>query len=141
MVWDLQTGNCRQTAGGNRNRVMKYIHVVEDDQDIRHIIELILEEEGYQVKTFADATSFHNGMGESVPDLYLLDVMLPDGNGIDLCQEIRTTKAIKHVPIIMMSAHAKADLIFGQCAVNDFITKPFDLNDILVRIQKQIILH
>jgi len=120
---------------------MKQIHVVEDDQDIRHIIEVILEEEGYIVKTFADATSFHKGMGESIPDLYLLDVMLPDGSGIDLCNEIRTTKSIKDIPIIIMSAHAKADLILDQCSVNDFITKPFDLNDILFRIQQQFAVH
>ena len=120
---------------------MKQIHVVEDDQDIRHIIEVILEEEGYIVKTFADATSFHKGMGESIPDLYLLDVMLPDGSGIDLCNEIRTTNSIKDIPIIIMSAHAKADLILGQCSVNDFITKPFDLNDILFRIQQQFAVH
>lgn len=120
---------------------MKQIHVVEDDQDIRQIIAFILEEEGYKVKLFPDATSFHASMMESVPDLYLLDVMLPDGNGLDLCREIRTTKQIKDVPIIVMSAHAQPDTIFQQCTANDFISKPFDLNDILLKIQKQITLH
>jgi len=121
--------------------VRKQIHVVEDDQDIRQIIELILKEEGYKVKAFADVTSFHAGMGESIPDLYLLDVMLPDGNGIDLCKEIRATNGIKDVPIIIMSAHAQADIILNQDCVDDFISKPFDLNDILSKIQKQIILQ
>jgi len=121
--------------------VRKQIHVVEDDQDIRQIIELILKEEGYKVKAFADITSFHAVMGESIPDLYLLDVMLPDGNGMDLCKEIRTTSGIKDVPIIIMSAHAQADMILNQDCVDDFISKPFDLNDILFKIQKQIILH
>lgn len=121
--------------------LMKQIHVVEDDKDIRQVIEFILEEEGYGVKLFPDAASFHASMAESIPDLFLLDVMLPDGNGIDLCREIRTTNKIKDVPIIVMSANASPDNIFNQCTANDFISKPFDLNDILFRIKKQITLH
>lgn len=120
---------------------MKQIHVVEDDQDIRQVIEFILEEEGYQVKVFPDASSFHASLTESVPDLFLLDVMLPDGNGLDLCNEIRTTTAIKDVPIIVMSAHASPVNIFKHCTANDFISKPFDLNDILFKIKKQITIH
>lgn len=117
---------------------MKQIHVVEDDKDIRQVIEFILEEEGYQVKLFPDATSFHASITETIPDLYLLDVMLPDGNGLDLCREIRTINKIKDVPIIVMSAHASSDIIFNQCNANDFISKPFDLTDILLRIKNQI---
>lgn len=141
LVWHLQMPNCWWFTGGNLDRGMKKIHVVEDDQDIRQIIELILTEEGYKVKAFANVSAFHAGMKEGIPDLYLLDVMLPDGNGMDLCEEIRTTTAIKDIPIIMMSAHAQADLVLKQGFVNDFITKPFDLNDILFRIQKQIVIH
>jgi DNA-binding response OmpR family regulator len=117
---------------------MKQIHVVEDDKDIREVIEFILEEEGYTVKLFPDATSFHASINETVPDLFLLDVMLPDGNGLDLCKEIRTINQIKDVPIIVMSAHANVDHILHQCTANDFISKPFDLNDIINRIKKQI---
>jgi DNA-binding response OmpR family regulator len=120
---------------------MKQIHVVEDDQDIRQIIELILEEEGYKVKAFPDVTSFHAGMVESIPDLYLLDVMLPDGNGIDLCREIRTTDRIKNIPIIIMSAHARLDDLLKDGCVDDFISKPFDLNDIILKVHKQITVH
>lgn len=120
---------------------MKQIHVVEDDQDIRQIIAFILEEEGYMVKLFPDATSFHASITENIPDLYLLDVMLPDGNGLELCREIRTTQQIKDIPIIVMSAHAQPDFIFQQCTANDFISKPFDLNDIISKVQKQITLH
>lgn len=120
---------------------MKQIHVVEDDPDIRQVIEFILEEEGYKVKLFPDVASFHASITESVPDLFLLDVMLPDGNGLDLCKEIRTINPIKDVPIIVMSAHAKVDSILGNCSANDFISKPFDLYDILFKIKKQITLH
>jgi len=128
-------------TGSTLEKMMKQIHVVEDDQDIRQVIELILEGEGYEVKLFPDVTSFHASMNENIPDLYLLDVMLPDGNGLDLCREIRTTKDIKDIPIIVMSAHANSDNIFNQCSANDFISKPFDLNDILFKIKKQITLH
>jgi DNA-binding response OmpR family regulator len=120
---------------------MKQIHVVEDDQDIRHIIEFILEEEGYQVKLFPNVTSFHDAMANSIPDLFLLDVMLPDGNGIELCREIRTTKNIKDIPIIVMSANAQPANVLKQCPANDFISKPFDLTDILSKISRQIALH
>ncbi|WP_068401140.1 response regulator transcription factor [Pedobacter cryoconitis] len=121
--------------------MMKQIYVVEDDQDIRQIIEFILEDEGYKVRLFPDISSFHAAMKDSIPDLYLLDVMLPDGNGLELCREIRTMQRTKDIPIIVMSAHASADTVFQQCSANDFISKPFDLNDILFRIKKQITLH
>jgi len=120
---------------------MKQIHVVEDDQDIRQIIEFLLEDEGYQVKLFPNVTSFHAAMAKSIPDLFLLDVMLPDGNGIELCEEIRTTQMIKNIPIIVMSANAQAGNVFRQCSADDFISKPFDINDILSKINKQIELH
>lgn len=120
---------------------MKRIHVVEDDQDIRQIIEFILEEEGYKVKLFPNASSFHASINDNIPDLFLLDVMLPDGNGLDLCKEIRKTNKIKDVPIIVMSAHERLDNVYKLHCANDFISKPFDLNDILLRIQQQITLH
>ncbi len=121
--------------------MMKQIYVVEDDQDIRQIIEIILESEGYKVKLFPDISSFHAATTDNIPDLYLLDVMLPDGNGLELCKEIRTTLKTKDIPIIVMSAHASEDVVFKQCSANDFISKPFDLHDILFRIKKQITLH
>ncbi|WP_158799686.1 response regulator transcription factor [Pedobacter sp. L105] len=120
---------------------MKQIHVVEDDQDIRQIIEFILEEEGYGVKLFPNVSTFHAAMNDNIPDLFLLDVMLPDGNGLELCKEIRAMKEIKNVPIIVMSAHARPESINMQQCANDFISKPFDLNDILQKIDKQITLH
>ncbi|MBB6502539.1 response regulator transcription factor [Pedobacter cryoconitis] len=121
--------------------MIKQIYVVEDDQDIRQIIEIILEDEGYKVRLFPDISSFHAAKADTIPDLYLLDVMLPDGNGLDLCKEIRTSQQTKDIPIIVMSAHAREEAIFKQCNPNDFISKPFDLNDILFKIKKQIMLH
>jgi len=116
----------------------KQIHVVEDDKDIRDIIGIILEEEGFGVKLFQDVNSFHQGMNGTKPDLYLLDVMLPDGNGLDLCKEIKTTELMRDVPVIVMSAHAKAENIFKLSCANDFISKPFDLDDIIRKIHRQV---
>ncbi|WP_316788208.1 response regulator transcription factor [Pedobacter frigoris] len=113
----------------------KLIYVVEDDQDISFIVEYILIEEGYQVKTFNTTSAFNAQMELDWPDLILLDVMLPDGNGIEICHSLKTAAATTHIPIIIMSAHATETTILREACADDFINKPFDL-DHLVQIIK-----
>ena len=72
------------------------------------------------------------------PDLYIFDVMLPDGSGIDLCEEIRKDVDNKNIPIIIMSAHATLDYICESCQPDDFIPKPFDLDTLLLKVQEII---
>jgi two-component system phosphate regulon response regulator PhoB len=114
----------------------KYIQVVEDDGDIRFIVEYILEDANYEVESFEDATSFINRPNNYAVDLIILDVMLPDGNGIDICQSLKSDEKSKHIPVIVMSAHAGSKAILEEVCADDFINKPFDLDYFLTRVKR-----
>jgi two-component system phosphate regulon response regulator PhoB len=113
----------------------KYIQIVEDDGDIRFIVEYILEDADYVVESFENATSFINRSRTAEVDLIILDVMLPDGNGIDICQKLKTEENTKNTPIIVMSAHAGSKSVLEEACADDFINKPFDLDYFLSRVR------
>lgn len=114
---------------------MKTIYIVEDDDAIREILEVFLESENYDVKSFGSVTEFTNRDSSHKPDLYLFDVRLPDGSGIELCQQIRREKLNEGVPVFIMSAHAQYGETHNACKPDAFIAKPFDINQMLERIQ------
>ena len=116
----------------------KYIHVVEDNEDIRYIVEFFLSDFDYEVQVSATAKDFVNSLDNPLPDLYLLDVMLPDGNGLEICRYIKTNKDTKHIPVIIMSANANEQEVKKESDANDFISKPFDLTDLADCIKKQL---
>lgn len=117
---------------------MRKIFVVEDDQAIREVIEAFLTSENYLVQSFANVQEFRARDLHNIPDLYLFDVMLPDGSGLDLCNEIKNNEENDSVPVIVMSAHAKLDQLSNICQPDDFITKPFDIDNFLSRVENSI---
>ncbi|WP_316736660.1 response regulator transcription factor [Pedobacter aquatilis] len=116
----------------------KRICVLEDNEDIRDIIGYILNEEEYEVKYFSNIADFKNGANKFDANLYLLDVMLPDGNGIDLCCELKADKKTQNMPIVMMSANYSPAEMKNKCMADDFIPKPFDIDDFVHRLDAQI---
>lgn len=114
---------------------MKEIFIVEDDDGIRDLIEFLLVSQQYAVKTFPTARSFRSSISGETPDLFLLDIMLPDGNGLDLCKELKKSENTREVPVVLMSAHADISRMEGA---DDFIAKPFDVDELLQRIEKQL---
>lgn len=116
----------------------KRICVLEDNEDIREIIGFILEDERYKVKYFKNIQDFKKGANDFHADLFLLDVMLPDGNGLDLCCELKTNKETANMPIVMMSANFSDAEMKSKCHAEDYIHKPFDINDFLNRLNAQI---
>jgi len=112
------------------------IHVVEDDEDIRFIVEYILIESGYRVESSSNVKDFYKLLEISIPDLILLDVMLPDGNGIDICRDLREKETTRDVKIIIMSAHAAEKAVLEEACSDDFISKPFDLDDLLRHVKR-----
>lgn len=117
----------------------KLIYVVEDDQDISYIVEYILFEEGYRVHTFDTAKEFEAQLLLKVPDLILLDVMLPDGNGIEICGRLKTDTNTSDLPVVIMSAHAPETAILEEACADGFISKPFDLDHLLSVIKATLI--
>lgn len=114
------------------------IYVLEDDQDINFIVEYILIEEGYEVKTFDTAKKFEAQMLLNLPDLILLDVMLPDGNGIEICHRLKTEPHTAKLPIVIMSAHAAETSILEEACADNFVSKPFDLEYLLKIVKKTL---
>lgn len=114
------------------------IHIVEDDEDIRYIIAYILSEMGYQVNVSETIKDFSEQLLNYKPDLMLIDVMLPDGNGLDLCLELKKYPETNKIPIIVMSAHAAEEFVLQKACAEDFISKPFDLEDLVTLIKKHL---
>lgn len=112
----------------------KNILVVEDNKDIREIIGYLLNEERYEVHLCEDAGSFRKEIFKRRPDMVILDVMLPDGNGIDLCCEIKSDYRTGHIPVLMMSAHSTLGEIRKKCEADDFIGKPFDITRFIGKV-------
>ncbi|MDX1751931.1 MAG: response regulator [Salinimicrobium sediminis] len=107
---------------------MKEIFIVEDDDGIRELLEFLLNGQGYLVKTFPNARSFRAMVSQKIPDLFLLDIMLPDGNGLSLCSELKENKETYKIPVVLMSAHAEVSVREGA---DGFIAKPFEVDELL----------
>ncbi|SDC22787.1 Response regulator receiver domain-containing protein [Pedobacter soli] len=108
--------------------------VVEDDRDIREIIGLLLDQEDYDVRLYADIRSFRKDMLWNEPNLLIMDVRLPDGNGHDLCREVKTDERTSNIPVLMMSAHASAPDGSKKFVPDDFIAKPFNIDEFVSRV-------
>jgi two-component system phosphate regulon response regulator PhoB len=114
----------------------KIIQIVEDDKDIRFILEYVLAESGFVLETFDSIKAFSDRSRKDDIDLILLDVKLPDGNGIDLCKDLKNAELTKHIPVVIMSAHASSNRAIGEGKADDFIPKPFDLDKFVERINE-----
>lgn len=115
----------------------KHICILEDDPGILEIIEILLLEEGYQVECYSRVHDFFSKK-ESSPDLFILDVMLPDGNGLEVCKLLKSDQTTKSIPILMMSAHADLPEMTSACTAEEYVTKPFDIHVLLRKIARQL---
>lgn len=116
----------------------KCIYVVEDNAAIRDVIEFLLTEEAYEVVTAPTVREFWRQMQRQIPDMIVLDIMLPDGNGIDICQELKGSIKTHQIPVMMMSANNYLSKVKSKCVAEEFINKPFDLNDFANRIEHHV---
>lgn len=113
---------------------MKKILVIDDEIAIRDLVELVLKRENYEVKTAENGTVGLREITAFKPDLVLLDLMLPDYSGYDLCREIVNKSTI---PVIMLSAKNETiDKVLGlELGAEDYMTKPFDNRELLARVK------
>lgn len=119
--------------------MIKRIHVLEDDEDIRYIIEYLLKDEGYELQLSSSFSDLKSKLKDSVPDLFILDVMLPDGDGAEICKDLKSDIFTKHIPIIVMSANDQNKVKSLEAGANDYISKPFDIDYIVKRINKLLV--
>ena len=114
----------------------KKVAVLEDDQDIRELVEFILSEAGFEVISYDRVARFWAGLRKAKPDLFLLDIMLLDGNGLDICKKLRSAQDTANIPIVIMSA--AYDDVGSECVGSEFLKKPFNVSDLLSRVQQLI---
>lgn len=116
---------------------MALIYLIEDDASIREIEEYALKNTGYEVATFERATPFFDKLEELLPDLIILDVMLPDENGIDIVKQLRGSSITKSIPVIMVTAKtSELDLVKGlENGADDYIKKPFSVMELISRVK------
>jgi len=119
---------------------MGKILIVEDDADIRELVRISLEMHGHSTVAAADGTEALRLAADEQPHLVLLDVMLPDINGFEVCRSLRRTAATSHIPIILLTARAApTDKLTGfELGADDYITKPFDTDELLARVEVQL---
>lgn len=116
---------------------MALIYIVEDDESIREIESIALKNSNYIVSAFENAKEFYKKLDELVPDLILLDVMLPDESGYDIVRKLRKRPATQDIPIIMVTAKTtEMDMIKGfDGGADDYIKKPFSIMELITRVK------
>ncbi len=114
-----------------------WLLVVDDEEPIRKIVTFQLEKAGYDVCTCADGEIALRRVAEREPDLILLDVMMPNMDGYELCKRLKSNYQTSHIPIIMVTAKAELEnrLQGFEDGANDYITKPFAITELLVRVK------
>ena len=110
------------------------ILVVDDEQDILEFLQIILQEEGYEVTTSTKGEyleQLHNG---SLPHLILVDVLLSGKDGREIVKYLKNQQETSHIPIIMFSAHPSAEKTARLAGADDFVAKPFNIDLLLEKI-------
>ena len=118
----------------------KTIMVVDDERDLVETIKLKLSAEGYDVIEAYDGQEALEKMRQKRPDLVLLDIMMPQLNGYQVCREIKKDAKLKQIPVLMLTAKVQeSDKFWGlETGADDYITKPFEFETLMDSIKKYV---
>lgn len=113
------------------------ILLVEDDGDISRLVKHHLEQAGFNVRVFASAHGVMSEAEKSHPMLFVLDIMVPGGDGLELCRKIRQTPLLNAIPVIFLTAKSgEADRVLGlELGADDYISKPFSPREMVARVK------
>ena len=113
------------------------IYLVEDDNSIRELVAYTLNTAGLSAEGFDRPSLFWEACKKELPDLVLLDIMLPEEDGIQILQKLRQTEAMKKIPVIMLTAKASEyDKVMGlDSGADDYVSKPFGMMELLARVK------
>lgn len=115
------------------------ILVIDDDQDIGRMLKMLLEFKGFKVTIAENKTMAEETLNNASIDIIIMDMLLSGENGINVCVDFKNMDDIKQIPILMMSAHPDAKIICLDAGANDFIPKPFEMQDMLMKIDQLMI--
>jgi DNA-binding response OmpR family regulator len=115
----------------------KVIAIVEDEPDIVELVTVNLKRAGFTAHGFTTAENFFSFLKSQTPDLIILDLMLPDIDGLDICKRLKKTDALAAIPVIMLTAKAdETDKILGlELGADDYVTKPFSPKELVARVK------
>lgn len=116
---------------------MKQIFVVEDEKDLVELLTYNLEKDGYRVLSEMDGEAALKKIPEKMPDLVLLDLMLPKADGLTVCKTLKSNPKTSHIPVVMLTAKGEeSDKIVGlELGADDYVTKPFSVKELLARVR------
>lgn len=117
----------------------KKVLVVDDDVDIREIIKLILDMEGFQVSELDNGSQVEETVQRWRPDVVLLDVLLGDMDGRDICKRLKSAPETQAIPVIIVSGtHGSHTRYEKNCMADDYLGKPFDIADLVDRVRRYV---
>jgi DNA-binding response OmpR family regulator len=113
------------------------VAVVDDEPDILELVSLHLRKNHFSVREFSDGSSFIKYLNSEIPDLVVLDLMLPDADGFEICKYMKRKKNLSHVPIVILTARSEeADTVLGlELGADDYVRKPFSPNELIARVK------
>ena len=116
---------------------MALIYIVEDDPSIQEIEKMALKNSNHMVQAFDRASAFYEKVAETLPDMVLLDVMLPDEDGYKIVRRLRNDSRTRRIPVIMITAKtSEMDMVKGlDDGADDYIKKPFSVMELLSRVR------
>ena len=109
---------------------MKNIFIVEDDRKMALAVESTLKNEQYNIESFDSTKQFLEKIKDTHPDLVILDIVLPDGDGRQLCDILKRDPITAHIPVIMISGYFTQDQITYDACADGYLQKPFDVEDL-----------
>jgi DNA-binding response OmpR family regulator len=115
----------------------KAICIIEDDEGIQDVLRIILQRAGYGTCIFSDGQAVMEN-NYNVPDLFLIDKQLSGMDGLDICRHLKADRSTSSIPIVMMSAYPNLRQLSKESGANDFIEKPFRVQELLTIIKKNI---
>jgi len=115
----------------------KLIAIIDDEPDILELVSLHLTKSGFKVKKFLNGENFFKFLSKEIPDLIILDLMLPDSDGIEICKYLKSNENFNSIPIIMLTAlSSEVDRILGlEIGADDYVTKPFSPRELVARVK------
>ena len=116
---------------------MSRVWVIDDEQDILDVVQIVLDDAGYQTSTYLDSACFQQNL-ENPPDLILLDILLSGEDGRVICKQLKSRKQTERIPVILISAHLNAANTIRDCGADDFLAKPFHLDELVNIIEKHL---
>jgi len=115
----------------------KLAAVVDDEPDILELVSVNLSRANFDVRTFENAASFFRFVEREIPHVVILDLMLPDADGLEVCKTLKKDPAFSHIPVIMLTAKKEeTDKVLGlEIGADDYVTKPFSPKELVARVK------